>query len=80
MQKKQAKRSLPHVENDRQWSINNFVSCIFGNMSGAWLQASINKDMAACIGIYVRNILTSSFGTATTDFIYRATTKYSWAF
>jgi len=49
-------------------------------MSGAWSQAPIKKDMAAFIGRYVQYILATSSGTVTTYFIYRATTKYSWAF
>jgi len=48
-------------------------------MSGDWSQASINTDMAAFIGRYVWDIPTTSSGTVTTDFIYRATTEYSWA-
>jgi len=49
-------------------------------MSGVWSQISIKKDMTACIGRYVQDILATSSGTVTTYFIYRATTKYSWAF
>jgi len=49
-------------------------------MSGAWSQAFIKKDMAACIGRYVQDILATYSGMVTTYFIYRATTKYSWAF
>ena len=49
-------------------------------MSGGWSQASIDKDLAACIGRYVRDIPATSSGTVTTYFIYTATTKYSWAF
>jgi len=49
-------------------------------MSGAWLQASINRDMAAVKGRYVSDIPTTSSGTVTTYFIHSATTKYSWAF
>jgi len=49
-------------------------------MSGACSQASIKKDIAACIGRYVRDILATSSGTVTTYFIYRATAKYSRAF
>jgi len=63
-----------------QQSVNDIWSCIFGNMSGAWSKASIKKDMAAFIGRYVRDILATSSGTVTTYFIYRATTKHSWAF
>jgi len=69
----------PHPENERQQSVNDIWSCIFGNMSGAWSQSSIKKDMAACVGRYVQYILATSSGTVTTYFIYRATTKYSWA-
>jgi len=29
------RRSLPHSENERQWSVNNGWSCILGNLSGA---------------------------------------------
>jgi len=36
--------------------------------------------MAAFTGRYVRDILDTSSGTVTTDFIYTATTKYSSAF
>ena len=49
-------------------------------MSGAWSQASINRDMAAFKSWYVRDIPAASSGTVKTYFIYRATTKYSWAF
>jgi len=73
-------RPLPHHEIERQLSVNNFWSCIFGNISGAWSQVSIQKDMAALIGRYVQDIPTTLSGTVTTYFIYRATTKYSWAF
>jgi len=65
---------------EHQQSVNNIWSCIFGNMSGAWSKASIQKDMAAFIGRYVRDIPATSSGTVTTYFIYRATTKHSWAF
>jgi hypothetical protein len=32
--------TLPHPENERPWSVNDFWSSIFANMSGAWSQAS----------------------------------------
>jgi len=69
----------PHTANERQQRVNYIWSFIFGIVSGAWFEASINKDMAACIGRYVRDILVTSSGTVTTYFIYRSTTKYSWA-
>jgi len=49
-------------------------------MSGTWSEASINKDMAAFIGRYVRDIPATSSGTVTTYLNYTAATKYSWAF
>jgi len=49
-------------------------------MSGTWSQASINKNMAAFIGKYEWDILAISSRTVTAYFIYRATTKCSWAF
>jgi len=42
--------SLPNVENVHQLSINNFWSCILGNMNGHWVQAVINDVLAAFIG------------------------------
>jgi hypothetical protein len=35
LQKKQTKRFLLHLENERQKSVRDFGSCIIGNMSGA---------------------------------------------
>jgi hypothetical protein len=49
-------------------------------MSGTWIQASMKKNMAAFTGRYVRDIPSTSSRTATRYFIYRATTKSSWAF
>jgi hypothetical protein len=77
LQKKKTKQSLPHLENERQQSINNFGSCIIGNMSGALSKVSINNDMAAFIGRSIRNIPATSSGTVTTYIIYTATTKHS---
>jgi len=74
------KRSLPHLENGSQQSINNFWCCIFRIISGTGSQASIYKDMAAFIGRYIWDIPATSSMTVTTYFMYRATTKYSWAF
>jgi len=71
---------LPHLENEHQQRFNDFWSCIFGSMSGTLLQISTNKDMEACICRYVQDISATSSRTVTTYFIYRATTKYTWAF
>jgi hypothetical protein len=59
---------------------NQFRLIIFGNISRAGSQASINPDMATFIGRYVRDIPARSSWTVTTYFIERATTKNCWAF
>jgi len=74
------KCSLPHHENERQQSINDFGSCIIGNMTGAWSEVSIYKDIAAFMGRSMGNIPTTSSGTVTTNNIYTTTTKYLWTF
>jgi hypothetical protein len=45
----QALNEDPHVENERQWSINNFCFCIFINLSCKWLQRVINKILVAFV-------------------------------
>ena len=40
--KVKAKWSLHHSQNERQWSDNYVWLCILGNLSGDWLQTSIN--------------------------------------
>jgi len=72
------KMSVNRASTEHEQSINDNWSCIFGIMSGAWSQASRKKDMAACIGRYVRDILATFSRTETTHFIYRAATNYSW--
>ena len=42
--------SLPHSENQCQWSINDFKLCILGNLSSDWLQTSIDETLAAFRG------------------------------
>jgi len=42
--------SLPHLENEQQWSVNNSWSCIFGKLGGDRLQIVINGILAASIG------------------------------
>jgi hypothetical protein len=41
--------SLPHHENERQWSVNDFWSGIMGNLGGHRLQIAINWLLAAFI-------------------------------
>ena len=41
--------SLPNPGNVSQRSVNNFLSCIFGNQSGNWLQTFRNKVFVALI-------------------------------
>jgi len=42
--------SLPHPENERQGSVNDFQLCIFGNLCSHWLQTSIYEILAAFTG------------------------------
>jgi len=42
--------SLPHPENERQQSVNDFHLHIFGNLCSNWLQTSINQILAAFTG------------------------------
>ena len=44
------KRSMPHPENECQWSVNDFRSCILGTQSGHWLQLVITEVLASFIG------------------------------
>jgi len=37
------KRSLAHPENESQRQVNDFCSCILGNLSGNWMQTFINE-------------------------------------
>jgi len=41
--------SLPHHENERQQSINDFWLSIFGNLSCEWLKTLINGALAAYV-------------------------------
>jgi len=43
-------RSLPHSENEYQWSVNDFWLCILGNLSGNWLETTKNEVIAAFRG------------------------------
>jgi len=45
-----ATSSLPHAENEHQWSINDIWFCILGNLPGDWLQTSINEIVASFSG------------------------------
>jgi len=36
--------------NEDQCSVNDFWSCIMGNLSGDWLQPFINEILDGCIG------------------------------
>jgi len=42
--------SVPHSENESQQSVNDFWHCILGNLSGDWLQTSLNEVLAAFRG------------------------------
>jgi len=42
--------TLPYPGNERQWSINDFLSCTLVNLSGDWLQPVINGVLATSRG------------------------------
>jgi len=46
-EKKKVTWSLPHSEEEHQLSVNDCWLCIFGYLSGYWLQISICKVLAA---------------------------------
>ena len=48
--KEEVTHSLPDSDNVRQQSINDFWSCIVGNLIGEWLQTPIDRELAAFIG------------------------------
>jgi len=75
-----AECSLSHLEKVCQRSVKDFYSCIFGNMTGTWSQASINKDMTPIMSKLIRDISATSSWTVTTYWIYRATSKCCWPF
>jgi len=78
---KQVERhSWTHPENERQWSINNWWSCILGNLSGAWSHVSINKWLSAFRSKWPSDIPTIASWTVTTYFVYKGATECSWAF
>jgi len=73
-------RSLPHPGNERPWSVNNWWSCILGNLGGAWSHLSRNKWFAGFMGKYASDIPAITSWTVTTYFNYRGVTKFSRAF
>jgi len=74
------RRSMPHPAYERQSSVNNWSSCILGNLNGAWSHVSINKWLAACMSKYANDIAVIVSWTVTTHFIYKGATKCSRAF
>jgi len=47
--RKRDTHSLPNPEDESQQSVNDSLSCILGNLSGAWLQTFTDKVLAAFI-------------------------------
>jgi hypothetical protein len=47
---KRDSETLPDHENERQQSVNDFWSCILGNLRGERLQIVINEVLASFIG------------------------------
>ena len=57
-----ATRTLPHADNQHQWSINYFWSCIFGNQGIVYIFEHTTELLTARIGkntVYRRNITDS---------------------
>ena len=52
--------SLPHADNEHQWSINDLWLCILGNLTRDWLQTFINDVLDA---LRVQNNLWSQLAT-----------------
>jgi hypothetical protein len=75
--KERAIHSMPHFEDGYHWRINDLWSCLFSNMSDAWSQWSIHKELAAYIGWYSRDIPVTASMPVTTFFINQATAKCS---
>jgi len=60
--------SLPHPENERQRSVNNFSLHNLGNLSSDWLQTSISEILAAFTGKNNSDIFpASSWKSASTE-------------
>jgi len=59
--KTKAINALPHPENERQWSVNDSWPCTSGNLTGNWLQTSINEILAAFRGNNNVNTLPAPF-------------------
>jgi len=78
--KRVERHSLPHPHNEHQWGVNNWWSCILGNLSGTWSHISINKWLAGCISKYASDTPAIASWTVTTYFIYKGVTKYSQVF
>jgi len=73
-------RSLPHPENECHWSVNDWWSCILGNLSGAWSHVSINKCLAAFMNNWANDIPTIASSTVTSNLIDKGATTCSRAF
>jgi len=54
-------QSLPHCENERQLSVNDFGSCKYGNCIVIWSLLGTTDILAACIGKRNSNMVTAPF-------------------
>jgi len=50
-------RSLTHSDNERQLNVNDFWTCILGNLTWGWLQTCVNEVLADVAGQSVSNHL-----------------------
>jgi len=66
--KGQVRRSLPYPRNERQWSVNNFLSCIMDIPNAGRLLSLMNRVLAAFLGKSDRDdIATISWKWASTE-------------
>jgi len=68
------------LQNEPQRSVNNFWSRILDNLCGAWSQISVNHELAAVIGRWVRDVCATASQTFTNWFIFKAVIQCSWGF
>jgi hypothetical protein len=78
--KENATLFLPHFDNERQQSDNDFWSWMLGNLGGKWSQTSINEVLPAFICWYSRGDPAIASQTITSSFRLIAATQWSWPF
>jgi hypothetical protein len=52
---------IPPWQDERQWNVNDFRSCIMGNLGNDWRQQFINEDLAGFTGKTENDTLPAPF-------------------